>query len=92
MLLLHTCCNNTEMIVNDTVLSCPQVFNNGHTIQVQWKGKLKSDVKILAKDTVLDVLNATASDKLKSFPLTPLQFHFHTTSEHTVDGKEQSSS
>eukprot|EP00199_Chlamydomonas_sp_CCMP681_P002113 CAMPEP_0119105060 /NCGR_PEP_ID=MMETSP1180-20130426/3108_1 /TAXON_ID=3052 ORGANISM="Chlamydomonas cf sp, Strain CCMP681" /NCGR_SAMPLE_ID=MMETSP1180 /ASSEMBLY_ACC=CAM_ASM_000741 /LENGTH=388 /DNA_ID=CAMNT_0007090001 /DNA_START=133 /DNA_END=1299 /DNA_ORIENTATION=- len=69
-----------------------QVFNNGHTIQVQWKGGvLDSTVVIPANvdngSVITDVLSREfARTNPTSVVATPLQFHFHATSEHTVDG------
>ncbi len=69
--------------------AAPQVYNNGNTIQVQWApGVLRSDVRAWAGSNITDivagpVLNAR---RLRRVALTPLQFHFHSTSEHLVDG------
>jgi len=67
-----------------------QVFNNGHTIQVQWAASaLTSEVLITSRGgKVTDVLGMSAggNDVVKRVRATPLQFHFHTDSEHAVDG------
>jgi hypothetical protein len=65
------------------------VFNNGHTIQVQWApGTVKSTVMVpAAGKKVTDVLTAgVAPAEFKEVPAEPLQFHFHTDSEHAQRG------
>ncbi len=64
-----------------------QVFNNGHTIQVQWLDPVNSSVKIqTTNNTITDVLNVTSNAKIVTVEATPLQFHFHTMSEHAIEG------
>lgn len=72
-----------------------QIFNNGHTIQVQWsQGALASNVEVvttssggLITDVVGGLTGLLGLTNTKKARATPLQFHFHTDSEHLIDGK-----
>lgn len=84
---LRTSWSYNQLVANGSNV---KVYNNGHTIQVQWDaGALVSSVKVQTTGSktavVTDVLNMT-STKNKTVAATPLQFHFHTDSEHAVDG------
>mmetsp|Transcript_40554 Transcript_40554/g.90130 ORF Transcript_40554/g.90130 Transcript_40554/m.90130 type:complete len:388 (-) Transcript_40554:1854-3017(-) len=69
------------------------VINTGHTIQVEWTAPFDSKVYIPShgdKDsTVLDVLtkfDGVRRPNPKWARATPIQFHFHANSEHTIKG------
>ncbi|KAJ9516327.1 hypothetical protein QJQ45_001058 [Haematococcus lacustris] len=65
-----------------------EVFNNGHTVQVQWNtAELRS--RILVPNVgghVVDVARSSVNASYLPVIATPLQLHFHTTSEHTLEG------
>ncbi|GFH25088.1 alpha-carbonic anhydrase domain-containing protein [Haematococcus lacustris] len=65
-----------------------KVFNNGHTVQVQWNtAELRS--RILVPNVgghVVDVTRSSVNASYLPVIATPLQLHFHTTSEHTLEG------
>nr|AJW81213.1 alpha type carbonic anhydrase [Lobosphaera incisa] len=73
------------------------VYNPGHTIQVTWQTLANSSASVTLGDLYGQpnaTGNITASgpggaftvDARKRVPLTPLQWHVHTPSEHTVNG------
>ncbi|GAX73416.1 hypothetical protein CEUSTIGMA_g868.t1 [Chlamydomonas eustigma] len=69
------------------------IINNGHAIQVQWdlidssfRPEILVPFKGLPNSTVLDVLSMTAADVVHLAKAVPYQFHFHTSSEHTLEG------
>mmetsp|Transcript_4526 Transcript_4526/g.13104 ORF Transcript_4526/g.13104 Transcript_4526/m.13104 type:complete len:378 (-) Transcript_4526:447-1580(-) len=68
-----------------------EVINTGHNIQVQW-GNMPYSGEILipnrgtADAHVQDVLNYDASEMRTMAKGYPAQFHFHTASEHTMEG------
>ncbi|KXZ50480.1 hypothetical protein GPECTOR_16g655 [Gonium pectorale] len=70
-----------------------EIINNGHTIQVEWLGAYNAEVDITVPanptdaNRITDVINMTYTDKATTVKATPLQFHFHATSEHLIGGK-----
>eukprot|EP00878_Enallax_costatus_P016188 GHUV01016978.1.p1 GENE.GHUV01016978.1~~GHUV01016978.1.p1 ORF type:complete len:321 (+),score=87.31 GHUV01016978.1:404-1366(+) len=76
------------------VLTNPKVVNNGHTLQVSIPAGFSSDVQIpIVGDkktaTGTSILAATnGKSQVSMVKATPAQFHFHTHSEHIVDGAE----
>ncbi|GLC40443.1 hypothetical protein PLESTB_001346600 [Pleodorina starrii] len=70
-----------------------EVINNGHTIQVEWLSPFAADVQIAVPAlqfntaTVTAVLSMDAYDPAVRVRATPLQFHFHATSEHALVGR-----
>lgn len=70
-----------------------KVVNNGHTVQVVFPAGYAPNASVVirgdpstAKLTTKFGTNSTASPQ--RVQLSPLQFHFHTRSEHVIDGKE----
>ncbi|KAG1655620.1 hypothetical protein FOA52_008834 [Chlamydomonas sp. UWO 241] len=66
------------------------VMNTGHNIQVQFDGTMFGEILVpnrgLPESTVHDVLNYPASEMTSMAKGYPVQFHFHTKSEHTMEG------
>ncbi|KAJ9516610.1 hypothetical protein QJQ45_015218 [Haematococcus lacustris] len=65
-----------------------QVFNNGHTVQVQWPAReLQSQVLLPhVGGHVVDVTRPFVNASYLPVRAVPLQLHFHTASEHTIGG------
>lgn len=66
-----------------------QILNNGHTIQVQFNSARmpQIQVKVPVGATVLtDALKLKPGQDYRIVNATALQFHFHTTSEHYLEG------
>ncbi|KXZ50481.1 hypothetical protein GPECTOR_16g656 [Gonium pectorale] len=70
-----------------------EIINNGHTIQVEWLSPYGAEVNITVpanatnETRITDVITLGATAKTAVVKAVPLQFHFHATSEHMVDGK-----
>ncbi|KAG1661008.1 hypothetical protein FOA52_007173 [Chlamydomonas sp. UWO 241] len=66
------------------------VMNTGHNIQVQYDGTMFGEILVpnrgLPESTVHDVLDYPASQMTSMAKGYPVQFHFHTKSEHTMEG------
>nr|AVI02149.1 alpha-carbonic anhydrase 3 [Chlamydomonas sp. ICE-L] len=68
-----------------------EVINNGHAIQVEWTSNYEGSMDIVADAspaaTITDILSMPdTSEGTKVVTARPLQFHFHTGSEHFMDG------
>lgn len=68
-----------------------QVINTGHTIQVEWKDDNWTPNLTVALTNNASILTDSisymeATNDTKRVKATPLQFHFHTASEHLVHG------
>ncbi|KAG2486585.1 hypothetical protein HYH03_014755 [Edaphochlamys debaryana] len=74
-----------------TTWSYPTLTSNGTNIEVEWLSPFNSSVQITAATTsdatITSVLDLAPDAPSRRVNATPLQFHFHATSEHTVDGK-----
>ncbi|EFJ47770.1 hypothetical protein VOLCADRAFT_109791 [Volvox carteri f. nagariensis] len=70
-----------------------EVINTGHAIQIEWLSPFAADVAIVvparqdSNTRITSVLGMTETDQATTVKATPLQFHFHTVSEHLVGGK-----
>ncbi|EFJ39358.1 hypothetical protein VOLCADRAFT_71391 [Volvox carteri f. nagariensis] len=69
-----------------------EVINNGHAIQIEWLSPYAADVEIVVPGVsnatrIAAVLNMKPGDNFTTVKAIPLQFHFHTVSEHLVGGK-----
>ncbi|EFJ47771.1 hypothetical protein VOLCADRAFT_61206 [Volvox carteri f. nagariensis] len=70
-----------------------EVINTGHTIQVEWLSPYAADVEIVVparqdrNTQITAVLSMNENDQATTVQATPLQFHFHTVSEHLIGGE-----
>lgn len=63
------------------------VINTGHSLQVEWLSwEVEPEAMVMVAGEELNMFPYEAEQEFRPIPVTPIQFHWHTPSEHVVDG------